>query len=280
MKRFFLSLSIAIFLSLFVVYRSDGFSLSKIQGKLVSGQANIPDQEILQSLDQPYTYLGKGRQCFVFISEDGKHVIKFINYRRFSLPSWLFAVPLTHDLQLWLAAIEDRRRLRFDETINSFHLAIDQLREETGLEYIHFQQGDGLSFLSLTDRAHRTFQIDLNNIAFVLQKQATPIFDEFETRWHLQGTKGLEEGIAQFCSFVQKRCALQIADDDRDVGINFGFIQGQPILIDPGRIYVDPSLQSKTRIDQETRIATKRLRKWLKIKHPETVAYLDQIVNQ
>ena len=279
MKRLILSILTVLALSLFVLYRTDGFSLSKIHGQLVDGLVEEPTSSTLDLLQQPFTYLAKGRQCFVFVSQDGRHVIKFLNYNRFSLPSWLFSLPLSHDLQLWLAVTKDRRRIRFDATVDSFQLASSRLKEETGIEYLHFQRGANLPYLTIVDRAHRTHVVDLNRVVFIVQKRATPIFEELEARYRVQGQKGLEEGIAQFFSFIQKRCALQIADDDRDVGLNFGFIDGKPILIDPGRIYLDPSLQSQERIQKEQKIAIKRLRKWLKIHHPESVASLDAILS-
>ncbi|MCB1084591.1 MAG: hypothetical protein KDK60_00655, partial [Chlamydiia bacterium] len=50
--------------------------------------------ETLQALKQPYHYLGKGSQSFVFLSEDKKYVIKFFKHQRWRLPSMIEALPL------------------------------------------------------------------------------------------------------------------------------------------------------------------------------------------
>jgi hypothetical protein len=276
MKRFFLLVFIAGALTLFVFYRVDGFSLSKISGPLVPGMLVAPDSDCIDSLSQPFYYLAKGRQCFVFLSADGQTVIKFLNYRRFSLPKWLVMFPLPHYWEMWLVGLADKRRLRFESTIESFQVAIKHLRNETGIIYLHMNPGGDLPFLKAIDRGHRVHWIDLNHTAFVLQKKAIPIYEELKNRYRTSGTEALNEGLGAFVSFLQKRCALHLADDDRDVGINFGFDHGQLMLLDPGRLSHDHTLQKKDRVEREIRVASKRLRQWLNQNYPESVAFLDQ----
>ena len=49
--------------------------------------------EFLHALAQPYHYLGKGCQSYVFESQDGQYVIKFFKYQRYRLQSWLAYFP-------------------------------------------------------------------------------------------------------------------------------------------------------------------------------------------
>lgn len=280
MKRFFLPLFIAISLTLFTSYRMDGFSLSRIRGSLAQGTALSPDSKSLIFLHQPYYYLAKGRQCFVFESADGQIVIKFLNYSRFSLPRWLNMIPLPHFWEMWLLNLEEKRRLRFAATIESFQIAMQNLREETGLIYLHLQEGGELPTLEIRDRAKRLHQIDLNHTAFILQKKATPIYEELDHRYRTGGEAALNEGIKAFVAFLKKRCSLHLADDDRDVKINFGFYQGDIVLLDPGRLFHDPTLVNRERFEREIRIGSKRLRQWLNQNHPESVAFLDQQIEE
>jgi len=280
MKRFFGPFIIAIALVSFFCYRSDGFFLSRIRGPLVEGTSVSPDDNSSKILQQPFYYLAKGRQCFVFESADGQTVVKFLNYSRFSLPRWLKAFPLPHYWKMWLLGLDEKRRLRFESTIDSFEIAMQQLQHETGLIYLHLQRGDGLPILQVTDRANRNHRIDLNQTIFVLQKKATPIYDELENRYRTGGQASLEDGVGQFLSFLQKRCALHLADDDRDVQINFGFYNGEILLLDPGRLFHDPTLSRRDRFEREITVASKRLRQWLLQKHPESVAFIDQEISQ
>jgi len=280
MKRVFLGLFIAIGLTLFTLYRTDGFFLSKIQGPLVQGTALAPDFECQDYLHQPFYYFAKGRQCYVFISADGQTVIKFLNYSRFSLPRWLCKTPLPHYWKMWLVGLEDKRRLRFEATMNSFQLAMEQLRDETGLIYLHIQQGGNLPAIEIVDQAHRAHHVDLNNTTFLLQKKATPIYEALDNLYRTGGERSLNQGIHFFISFLQKRCSLLLADDDRDVEINFGFDRGHLILLDPGRLFYDPSLENPDRVEREIRIASKRLHQWLSQNYPESALFLENEVEQ
>lgn len=272
MKRLLLPLFTALALSAIALFRMDGFSLSKIRGNLCEGSAPSIEIRYREVLSQPFHYLAKGRQCFVFESEDGKTVIKFLNYHRFSLPWYLPRILFWKEkLNAW----EERRHRRFDETVNSFHLADQMLKDETGLLYVHLQKGGNLPHLQMIDHAHRKHSIDLNETAFVLQRKAVPIFEELSRRFQTGGAIALEEGISAFTAFLQKRCSLLVADDDRDVEINFGFCDGKIMLLDPGRLYFNPALKDVEKANEEMAVASKRLRRWLTKRYPESISVLD-----
>jgi hypothetical protein len=275
-KKFYLTVLIVAVLSSFVYCRIDGFWSSSIQGPLSTGDAPECPLEVFEQLRQPYHYLAKGRQCFVFESDDKKTVIKFLNYRRFSLPPWITRLPLPVSWRKWLVEKNDARQSRFTKTIDSFFLAFRYLRFETGITYLHLQRGGSLPVVTLIDRGHRTHQIDLNKTAFIVQRRATPIFEELRSRHQLGGDPFVNEAIDAFVSFLQRRCALTLADDDRDVEINFGFVHGQLVLLDPGRLFIDPTLIQKERVAREMFIASRRLRKWLTLNAPSSAAFLDE----
>lgn len=262
-KRLFLALLILASLSFIALIRTDGFSLSKIQGPLLAGSLKEIDLPSRSALNQPFHYLAKGRQCFVFESEDHKTVIKFLNYDRFRL---LF--PFDRLLPTVLKDWKEKRQKRFQATLKSYELAYEMLREETGILSLHLQEGGGLPALHIVDRAHRDHSIDLNGTAFILQKKATMIFEKLENA----SQSGIKQGILDYIAFIQKRCSLYIADDDRDVGINFGFCDGRLLLLDPGRLFIDPTLAEPDRVSREMKIATKRFRKWVEKHHPESLA--------
>src|SRR5689334_8295443 len=46
------------------------------------------------ALQQPYTYLGRGHQCYAFGSADGKYVVKLPRYDRYRLSFFLRSCPI------------------------------------------------------------------------------------------------------------------------------------------------------------------------------------------
>ncbi|MFA6502366.1 MAG: hypothetical protein WCT85_06225, partial [Parachlamydiales bacterium] len=68
---------------------TDGFRIDKIYPKFNEKIQAFPLDEIDEVFNQNYKYLSKGCQTYVFESEDGNYVIKFIRYHRYQLPLWL-----------------------------------------------------------------------------------------------------------------------------------------------------------------------------------------------
>lgn len=268
MRKIAIPLFVAACLSLLAIKRTDGFSIDKIHGELVEGRASALTDEISAKLAQPYRYLAKGRQCFVFASEDGKHVLKFLNYNRFYFPRPLSSFSLFKDYA-------DRRRCRYRKTVDSLTLAAERLSQETGIEYLHLHKSETLPVIELIGPAGSRRTIDLNSVAFVLQKRAdTAIFEKLASIAQEKGEEGLQKSLSDVLSLLQRRCALGIADDDRDIEINFAFSGEDPQLIDPGRLFLSEDLNTKAGKYFEMQAATKKLYKWLSLHYPSSANWL------
>jgi hypothetical protein len=264
-------------LSLLALFRTDGVSIYKIQGELLDGTAVGPSSEIAACLNQKFLYLAKGRQCFVFASEDGREVIKFLNYNRFYFPGWIASLPMPETWRHSLETYALRRQDRYRRTVDSLTLAFEKLPRQTGIDYLHLQEGGSLPTVEFLGPAGRVHSIDLNRVAFVLQKRAdAAVFDRLEEIAKRQGTEGLNSAIAAILSHLEERCTLGIADDDRDIEINFGFLGDAPLLIDPGRLYLSQELKTSNGFAKEMNLATKKLRKWLLGHYPESAQFLSQ----
>lgn len=265
----------AILLSATALVRTEGFSTNKIRGRLALGEAPVPSSEISAKLSQRYRYLAKGRQCFVFASEDGKEVLKFLNYNRFSFPRWIFSLPMPSSCRFFLEEYADRRQSRYQKTIESLTLGYEKLSRETGIEYLHLQPGGVLPIAILVGPAGSLRRIDLNQVAFILQKRAdAPIFEKLASIAKEKGEEGLRKALTNILALLERRCALAIADDDRDIEINFGFLEETPLLIDPGRLFLNCDLKTEQGVRFEMRESTKKLYKWLSGNYPSTAEWL------
>jgi hypothetical protein len=199
--------------------------------------------------------LGKGRQSFAFVSEDGKWVIKFFNQSYFRLPFYL----------AWMPSERAKRERRCRFYRESYPLAAAELKEETGIVYLHLGPSNvALPRLILRDQKGRRHDLDLNAYPFVLQRKMEPFYQTLEQL-------PLEAGIEQFVSLVAKRIGKRICDADHEVEANFGVYQGKVIQLDPGRLYFEEHLLEPARFQQEWWSATHRFRKWLEVKHPESI---------
>lgn len=257
---------VAAVLSYTAYCRTDLFSPEAISAPLVHLSWRSPTEESMEALLQPYHYLGKGRQCYAFLSQDGKTVIKFFNHKYLKIP-WYGK---------WVPGEKEKRARRNKYYQQSYEIAMNG---DSEILYLHLGNTEKkLPFLSVVDKASRSFAIDLNAVPFVLQRKGEPLYSALESMYESFGSSGLEEGISQFISLIANRIEKKIADTDHDVEHNFGVIDGRVFHLDPGRLFFEEHLWETDLLRQEWWRATHRFRRWLEKKHPESIPFLDLLI--
>ncbi|MBU6384295.1 MAG: hypothetical protein KGQ49_04180 [Verrucomicrobia bacterium] len=258
---------IALLLSWIAYVRTDGFAPWVVEGPLHPTQESIPP-EVHSILSHPFEYLAKGRQCFVFVSQDGKYVLKFFNQRYLRLPWYA-----------WLKGPQEQskreRRRAFYES--SYEIAHRLFGEE--IVMLHMGHTDALPHVCLRNRAKGSFTLDLNRIPFVLQRKGEPFYEGLQAAFQQKGMEGLYREIDAFVEQIANRIAHHIADADVDVEKNWGYVDGHLFHLDPGRLYVDDQLAHLEGQQKEWVKATHRLHKWLSHHYPDAAEYLSRAIN-
>jgi hypothetical protein len=261
--RFFWPLFTAFVLSLIAIFRTDGFSPSLIEANLEFKEASPLNPDIKEVLSQPFYYLGKGRQSFVFQSGDGQFVLKFYNQKYLRMPWYSF---LVYEKEF---AKRSRRRHFYE---NSYEIAFKELGEE--ILYLHRGFSQDLPKIVLKDRASRCLAIDLNEVPFVLQRKGEPFYPVLQAIYKKDGTQGVCKEIDQFLASISLRISKNIADADCDVEHNWGYVGSRLFHLDPGRLFYDSKLKEPARLDREWHNSTHDLHQWLKANYPEAALYL------
>ncbi len=238
----------ALLIPTFAKYLTDGFRLAKMHVDF----PNHPEWEfplepkILAVLDQPFRYLGKGSQCYVFESRDQKYVIKFFRFN------------------------DPRSELKIFTVFNAARIAYEYLKEETGLIYIHLNLTKiGLPTLHCKDAIGRSYQLPLDQCRFAIQKKAIGL--EEALKWARQDPNLMKKRLDQFIDLLRTRTEKGIFNSDPSLSRNFGFLEDQAIEIDFGCFRPTSSLSKKEEMD---RYASK-LRQFLKKEAPEWIEYFD-----
>ncbi len=306
-------IKIAIFLSLFVglqqliELKTKGFCLQKI------GATDLPPhsawdvappsaQEILhidQALSQSYTLLGSGSECFAFLSADGKTVIKFfkLDHARpvylnkgllredhSSYAGTLSNHPLLHThfpepLNIWKNRLFGIREFRLTRTFSSLKMAYEELKDETGIFYLHLNPTTHLNnTLTLIDGNGIHHSIALDSTPFLLQHYAVPLEPHFETLLLKQEIGKAKESIDSLLDLIEVRCRKGFADRDF-INRNIGYIGTKAIEIDMGSFNRDPEMKHPLAIKRELFFVTLELREWLKIHSPELLNYCEEQLN-
>jgi hypothetical protein len=225
-------------------------------------------------LDQPFHYLGKGVQCYAFVSADDKYVLKFFRMRRVLPSSWLIKMPLLESYK------QEKIKSKFEDLSRdfiSYKIAYELLKEQTGLVYIHLNKTDLLhQKITLFDKICVKHSIDLDSMEFLLQKKADLFYPAVEEMLSLGKKSEIKKYVKDLIHFLAYRSSLGIYDKDPDINTNFGICEGKTLQIDVGRYRPDPTRKDPSLYIDDIIRVTDNLRQWLQAQDPELSDFLLQ----
>jgi len=247
---------------------TDGFTMHSI-AHFREGERGSSESIPSVIFNQPFYYLGKGAQCYAFISEDRRYVLKF--FRRDHLK-----VSFLQGILPWTKEKKKRMEQKREKIFTSAAIAFSHLREETGLIYIQLKQTEGsLPQVLLFDKLHIAHSLALADVPFVLQRAASLVPQRMR-KWSAQGEKEeAKKGLRELCALIRNRCEKGIFDKDVDFLTNFGFCEEGAIEVDIGRFRWDEREKDPKIIAEELVRVTDPLVKWLLEIDPELAAFLD-----
>ncbi len=219
-------------------------------------------------LSQPFTYLGRGQQCYAFESSDQKYVIKIVRLHKYRIPFWCSLYPKKE--------IVEHRKKSWQRTLDSFSLAFTYLKKESALVYLHDKKTKRLPMLTLYDKLGRKSEVDSNHLVFVLQKKVRPIQAEAD-KWNAEETS---QFIDQYLVTLTDRIEKNIRNKNRNILKNLGILEGQVVEFDVGEFRTFPTAESQESRKIEIIKSTRKLRKWLLKHHPSLVAHLDRKIEE
>jgi hypothetical protein len=213
-------------------------------------------QELDAIFDQKFRYCGRGGQCWVFASADDKYVIKFFKYDRMRTQGY---------------------KKTIERTFRSYKLSYDLLRQETGIVYIHLNKTDSLhKTITVRDDRHRTFNIDLDDKEFLIQKKAKQIYPAIAAHMKKGQIDSAKQLLSSAIQLVIARSDKGIKDLDPFPRNNCGCFGDQAVFIDVGSFVPDENLKSEEGRKQEINRVMDRFMHWLTHDYPELAEYLAQ----
>jgi hypothetical protein len=233
-----------------LTYRSD-WELAPLNEK--------ESKQLNEILDQKFTYLGKGAQCWAFVSADDKYVIKFLkHYRRLS---------------------EDKDYL--ERTFRSYKIAYEVLRSETGITYAHLNKTQSLhKTITVHDERGRRHHIDLDNMEFLIQKKGERVYPRLK---HLMKTGQVKHAKRLLSNIIQ----LVVACSNKGIKVrdpllrkNGGFFKDQAVFLDVGSFVPDQSLQSREGHYREVVRVMRKIMPWLEDNYPELANHVTKEIEK
>ncbi len=261
--KWVLALGLIFALSRFCHTQTDGFRVSKIRDNTFVGQAaseSLPPD----ILAEPFTYLARGKESFVFIARDGKTVLKLLNNRRHALVQLFQHLPFCEKKCLKLSQ-------KIEKVLASYLLAKTRLEQETGLLFLHLHETHHLKHkVRIQDKLGIVHDVDLDKTAFILQKKAELAYPQLQAWIQQKDLDRARQGILSLVDLLKQRHAKKIQDKDPLIRTNIGFLEGNAVFLDLGAFSHGESPP------QEIPKILHSLKLWLEKQDPSLALFLEE----
>ena len=205
-------------------------------------------------LSQQFRFLGKGAQCYAFVSEDNQYVLKLFRFDRKKKRA--------------------RPQKKADRFLSACKLGYEFARKETGLLYLHLNlTSEMLPILNARAPNGRPLSLSLDSYRFAIQKKA----ELLEKSLCLALSQGvLEQRIDAIADLLESRAAKGIGNSDPNLWRNFGFVGEQAVEIDFGNYKVRSDFLNEDSKRQELKRYLAPLRAWVADRSPESLTHFDE----
>lgn len=237
-----------------------GFRLSSCVLNIESAANSLPlSEETKLALDQPFFFLKRGSQAYVFVSQDKKYVLK------------LFAKPLkSYRFQRYTHAKKPHLHasfapLRIENALKGYRIASALPRALTALVHEHLELTENtLPSITLYDAFYRSYQIPLDHNAFVLQKKCDLLVSTLKNLAETNNFSAIESLRQSYLETIAYRASLGIRNTDTEFKKNFGVLEGRVVEFDVGEYVLDPEFLSPEKQEEEVGRFQNHFDYWMK----------------
>ena len=232
-------------------------------------------REIRARLDQPFEYLGAGKQSVAFLGRDGKTVLKFFKHGerwKEALNKTLLSEALqkkTHEMRLC-------RPFHPDALFRSCLIAFEDLKEETGLLYLHLNKTeDKWGKVTLYDPIRVEQKIDLDKTEFILQEYSELAFPVIDRQMKEGRVEEAKASLQALIDSIEAYCHKGIRVNNPAIQRNVGFKDGKVVLLDVGSFQKSEDFKTRAAFEKEVVAVSARLERWIRKHHPDLLPYLN-----
>lgn len=266
--------------------QTDGFAVCKIREATPSPfqphNSAEDKKNALSILTQPLSYIGRGGQCYAFVTKDNQYVVKLLKYNNNYPRIWFRLFPFPFGLESYRQKKLATKHRKLQGEYASYQIAVSELREETGIVYFHLNQEKlPNTILHIQDKLGIFHSLPASQYQFYIQKKGTPFYPGLKKLLEGKSLEPAQKALDQLTEYLIKRCQKKITDGDDGLWRNFAFYENQPFQIDIGQFSYASSLSSKEDYLKDLLFFTKDFQRWLEETSPPLAKYfLDTLSSQ
>ncbi|MDP1880669.1 MAG: hypothetical protein Q8K60_06995 [Parachlamydiaceae bacterium] len=248
---------------------------------------NTTDEEknhLTYILDQPFHYLGKGAQSYVFSSEDDKYVIKFFKFKNLRPTLFVNLIPPVFPFLEFKNTCIERRQKRLMNVFIGYDLAYKVVKNETQLVYVHLTPTNFFKKnVTVTDKIGRTWHINLDDVYFVLQKKGEVLSSRLSRLLERGNIQKVKSTISTLLGMYVSEYRQGMFDMDHGVTHNTGFIDDgingdQAFHLDVGQLCRTEKIKNVEYYKHDLQIVIWRINKWLVDHFPQYHSEIPQFL--
>lgn len=253
-------------------YLTDDFRLGNITQEMpyhpewnVSQPNSDEEQQLESILKQPYRYLGKGAQSYVFVSADGQYVLKFFKFKHLRPNPYLEWLPAVGPIRTYLEELRQRKERKLNGVFQSYLLAFNRDRDESGLVFIQLNTKENRSrTVNILDKLGFHYEIALQDYPFILQKRGVTLDATLDQLLKKSDVETAKKKISLIFGLYAHEYQKGLFDHDHGVDRNTGFIGDQPIHLDVGKLLADESMKDNAIAYKDARLVGEKMKEWIK----------------
>jgi len=266
--------------------RPKGFTLKKV----LSQYENDPRWEVLspssyeqdqlnEIFSRPFSYLESGNHCYAFVSENDQFVLKFFKQKHMRTQSFIDYFPMPAKILFYPTKKCMRRKKEREKSFNSYKIAYEHLKKETGIFYLHLNKTDHLNqMVTLIDQHGDKMIVDIDDMEFLIQRKAEVGYKHLDRLFSEGKQEEALESIVSLISIISHRIEKGFFDKDLQFFKNFGFIGNQAIEIDIGELRPNPVIKNTHAMREELSEISKQLISWVESHHPEYKSEVEGVI--
>jgi hypothetical protein len=265
-------LLIVFILARFYYALTDDFRLSNITFPLpykeswsVTPLDSEHEKQLEKIFSQPFYYLGKGAQSYVFSSEDRQYVLKFFKFKHLRPSVFIDTLPSIGLLKTYKDKQNARKQRKLFGVFESYKLAYDMDKNESGLIFIQLNtEGNPKRLITLYDKINLKREVDLQHYPFIVQKKGETLRVILSRLFKDGDITTVKERLGQILDLYAGEYNKGLYDHDHGIMQNTGFIGDIPIHLDVGKLLRDKNKQNKHDARKDATLVVNNINIWVK----------------
>lgn len=232
-------------------------------------------------LDQKFSYIGKGAQCYAFASQDDQYVLKFFKFKHLKPNLFVEYLPSIPPFKEYKQSYIERKKRKLISVFNGYDLAFRENRQTTELIYLHLLPTQDLHLKAMImDKIGLEHTINLDDVVFLIQKKGETLRTRLRHLLNQQQVEEAKESMAKILEMYIFEYQKGIYDHDHGVLHNTGFIGDQPFHLDVGKLNQDERMKQVEFYKKDFEHVIWKMDVWIKSSYPQYYPEFSKFLSQ